>query len=147
MKYRIATNQDVELLAEMNQELCKDENHKNQFRPKSWFEERMATFLNSGYTAVIFELKDNPVAYALFVDHSEHADTIHLRQILVRSSVRREGIGKKAIQTLLNEVWPKEKRITVESLTNNQKALSFYKSLGFTDYSVELEFKGNDRVT
>ena len=147
MKYRIATNEDIEILAEMNQELCKDENHKNQFKSKNWFQKRMATFLNSSYTAVIFELKDNPIAYAFFVNHAEHVDTIHLRQIFVRGTVKRQGIGKNAMQILLNKVWPKGRRITVESLSNNHKALSFYKSLGFTDYSVELEFKGNDIVT
>ncbi|MCG8642515.1 MAG: GNAT family N-acetyltransferase [Desulfobacterales bacterium] len=147
MKYRIATNEDIEILAEMNMELCKDENHKNQFKSKNWFQERMATFLSSSYTAVIFELKDSPIAYALFVNHAEHVDTIHLRQIFVRGSVRRQGIGKNAMQILLNKVWPKGRRITVESLSNNHKALSFYKSLGFTDYSVELELKGNDIIT
>ena len=147
IKYKIATLQDVPILAVMNQQLTADEQHRNQFRPLEWFQKRMTAFLSSEYSAVIFENEEKPVAYALYKNHDEHKDTIYLRQVFVDRSLRRQGIARQAIRILINEVWPKDKRITVESLSKNEIAISFYKSVGFTEYSIEFEFKPGVKIT
>ena len=141
LKHRTATLADVPLLAAMNRQLAADEGHRNETRPVEWFEERLTTFLSGEYTAVIFEEGEKWVAYALYRDHPEHQDTIYLRQLFVDRSARGRGIARQAIQILINQLWPKEKRITVEALIANEAAISLYKSLGFTEYSVEFEYK------
>ncbi|MBN1584197.1 MAG: GNAT family N-acetyltransferase [Anaerolineae bacterium] len=143
--YRIATFEDVPLLAAMNRQLVHDEGHRNRFKPDAWFEERMRAFLAGNYTAVLFEIESQVVAYALYVDHPDHADTIYLRQIFVDRAWRRRGIGRQALRILENEIWPPDKRLTVEVLVGNQAAWSFYHAVGFHDYSIELEIPAAER--
>ena len=46
----------------------------------------------------------------------------------------------------MNEYWSKEKRLTVEVLSDNITAYAFYKSVGYRDYSLELEIKPGERM-
>jgi ribosomal protein S18 acetylase RimI-like enzyme len=140
MNYRIATGEDVPLLARMNRQLVEDEGHRNRFRSEAWLEERMRSFLAGTYTAALFEREGRIVAYALYTDQTENADTIYLRQIFVDRSCRRESVGREAMRILLEEIWPKEKRVTVGVLMGNQTAIDFYRASGFQPYSMEMEF-------
>jgi len=137
--YRIASLDDVPLLARMNRQLVEDEQHRNRFRSDAWLEERMRAFLGEGYTAVIFQLEGEAVAYALYRDHPDHEDTLYLRQIFVHRQRRRQGIGRTVVHILRDQVWPTDKRITVEVLVGNQVAREFYKAVGFQPYCLELD--------
>jgi ribosomal protein S18 acetylase RimI-like enzyme len=139
MDYRFATTEDVPQLARMNRELTEDENHHNRSRPLSWFEQRMEGFLTGDYRAVLFEREGRTLAYALYTEQTEHADSVYLRQIFVVRSCRRQGVGRGAMQILLEKIWPKEKRITVGVLSGNQGAIDFYRAIGFQAYSIEME--------
>ena len=81
MRYRFATLDDVPILAGLNRQLVEDEGHRNRLKSDAWFEERMRGFLTGGYQAVMFEQAGETLAYALYVDHPDHSDTIYLRQI------------------------------------------------------------------
>jgi ribosomal protein S18 acetylase RimI-like enzyme len=139
MKYRFAMLKDVPLLARLNRQLVEDEGHRNRLRSDAWLEKRMRGFLTSEYRAVLFDMEGRTVAYVLYTDRSEYTDTIYLRQILVDASMRRKGVGREVIRILLKEIWPKDKRITVGVLQNNQAAIAFYQAIGFHPYAVELE--------
>ncbi len=143
MDYRFATLRDVDLLTEMNQQLVEDEGHRHRFKPLPWLRSRMESLLERGYRAVVFEVDGRPVAYALFVEESD--DTIFLRQFFVRRDMRRRGIGRKAMQVLKEEVWPRDKRLTVEVLSGNKAGYAFWKAMGYKDYSVELEIPPSER--
>lgn len=147
MRYKLATLDDIPILVTMNRQLAEDEQHRNRFKPDEWFEARMESFLNGEYEATIFEQDGNVLAYALYRNHPEHSDTIYLRQIFVDRSYRRQGVGHEAIEILMKEVWPREKRLTVEVLSGNEAAYSFYRSVGFEEYCLELEVKAEDRIT
>jgi ribosomal protein S18 acetylase RimI-like enzyme len=144
MRYRLATLDDIPLLTRMNRQLVEDEGHRNQSKPDAWFEGRMRGFLTGGYRAVLFELEGDVVAYALYTDHPDHSDTIYLRQIFVDRARRRQGIGREAMRILRGEVWPQDKRLTVEVLVSNPVAQAFYKSVGFREYSLELEIPASE---
>lgn len=139
MKYRIATVEDIPLLARMNRQLTEDENHRNRSQSVSWFEERMRSFLAGAYRAVFFEREGRIIAYALYTDQTENDAEIYLRQIFVERSCRRQGVGREALRILLEEIWPRDKRITVGVLTGNQTAIDFYRAIGFQPYSMEME--------
>jgi ribosomal protein S18 acetylase RimI-like enzyme len=145
MDYRFATLDDVAVLAAMNRQLVEDEQHRNRFKPGEWFEERMRGFLTGGYQAVLFAIDGITVAYALFADHPDHPDSIYLRQIFVDRLHRKQGIGRQAMRILMEEVWPQEKRLTVDVLTGNQAARAFYQAIGFREYAVELEISASER--
>jgi ribosomal protein S18 acetylase RimI-like enzyme len=144
MKYHFATLNDLPLLARMNRQLVEDEQHRNRFKPDAWFEERMRGFLAGGYQAVLFEIGGEVVAYALYVDHPDHSDTLYLRQVFVDRARRGQGIGREAMRLLKEEIWSPDKRLTVEVLVGNQVARSFFKSVGFREYSLELEIPASD---
>jgi len=127
MHYRPATPDDCQLLADLNVQLIRDEGHRN---PMSLTElaERMRSWLASEYRAVIFaagqgpESLQQPLGYALFRDEPEH---IYLRQFFVAREARRQGIGRAAIEHLIQHVWPKHKRIRIDVLVGNTAAIAF----------------------
>lgn len=47
--------------------------------------------------------------------------------------------GRAAIRILRTQIWPKDKRLTVEVLVKNAPALAFWRAVGYTDYSLTLE--------
>ena len=98
--------------------------------------ERMSSWLDGDYKAIIFEIEKKPVAYALYI---EKESEIYLRQLFVNRTQRRKGIGRKAVDILRNQIWPCTKRLTVEVLVNNAAAVSFWRAIGYRDYCLTLE--------
>ena len=132
---RRATEADANLLAGMNQELIEDEASAN---PMTLAEltARMRELLAGAYSAVLFELAAEPVAYALF--RAEGEDRF-LRQLFVSRGHRGVGIGRAAVAILLSEYFPPNCRVTVDVLIANQPALRFWEAVGFQQYSITLE--------
>jgi ribosomal protein S18 acetylase RimI-like enzyme len=132
--YRIATQADVPLLAELNHQLIRDEGHRNPMTVPE-LAHRMSKWIQAEYIAILFE-ENEIVAYALY---RNSGDSTHLRQLFVHRAHRRKGIGRRAMNTLFQEIWPKDQRITVDVLTHNSAALGFWRAVGFSDYSLTLE--------
>lgn len=139
MNYRLATEQDIELLAELNHQLIRDEGHRNPMTVPE-LRERMKVWLAGVYQAVIFEDGEYPTAYALY---KESANEVYLRQLFVSRNHRRQGLGRKSVELLRDRVWPNYKRLTVEVLTDNSSAVAFWRALGYKDYSLTLEIMPN----
>ena len=99
-------------------------------------EQRMRGFIKGEYRAIIFEEYGKVVAYALY---RESADEIYLRQLFVVRHRRRKGIGRRAVEILRSQIWPKTKRLTVEVLVANTAAVDFWRALGYVDYALTLE--------
>src|SRR5882724_11214484 len=135
MTYRHATTDDCALLAELNHQLIRDEGHRNCMSVPG-LEQRMRGWLADEYTAIVFEDAGEVVAYALF---KEQADEIYLRQLFVVRHKRRQGIGRRALEIFRAEIWPKGKRLTVEVLVSNEKAVAFWRAMGYRDYALRLE--------
>ena len=135
MNFRFATTNDYTLLAELNHQLIRDEGHRNRMTVPE-LAQRMKEWLAGEYRAAIFELDGSVVAYALF---REQPEEIYLRQLFVVRDRRSQGIGRRAVEILRSQVWPKNKRLTVEVLTANARGTAFWHSVGFKDYSLMLE--------
>ena len=135
MEYYIATETDIDLLAEWNHQLIQDEGHRNQMNITQLCD-RMRDWLSADYTAVIFNEDQNPVAYALY---RETDAEIYLRQLFVKRGIRRQGIGRHAMQILQQRLWPQSKRLTVDVLSHNKDGIAFWRSVGYQDYCLTLE--------
>jgi GNAT superfamily N-acetyltransferase len=135
MTFRHATLEDCALLAQLNRQLIDDEGHRNRMSVPE-LEQRMRGWLAGEYRGVIFEDGGEVVAYALF---REQSDDIYLRQLFVVRERRRQGIGRRAVEILRSQVWPATKRLTVDVLVANGKAVAFWRSVGYTDYCLTLE--------
>ena len=135
VRHRLATAEDCPRLAELNRELIRDEGHRNCMTVPE-LEQRMRGWIAEEYRAVIFEDDSEIVAYVVF---REEPQEIYLRQLFVVAHRRGQGIGRRAVEILRTQLWPPNKRLTVAALTSNEKALQFWRSLGYTDYAVSLE--------
>ncbi len=136
LEYRVATPDDCATLAQWNHQLIRDEGHRNPMTVAD-LERRMRDWLTSGaYTALVFEEAGEPVAYALYRDSGPE---IYLRQFFVAQHRRRQGIGRRAMDILLASVWPRDRRLTVEVLADNESAVSFWRAIGYRDYALTLE--------
>jgi GNAT superfamily N-acetyltransferase len=135
MTFRIANLDDCSRLAELNHQLIQDEGHRNQMTVPE-LEQRLRDWLSGEYRAVIYEDAAEVVAYALF---REQPGQIYLRQLFVVRHRRSKGLGRRAVEILRSQVWPKNVRLTVEVLVANRRAVSFWRSVGYTDYALSLE--------
>jgi predicted acetyltransferase len=126
---------DCPRLAELNHQLIRDEGHRNQMTVPE-LEQRMRDWISGEYQAVIYEDGGEVVAYALF---REQPQEIYLRQLFVVRHLRSQGIGQRAVEILRSKIWAKTKRLTVDVLVANKRAVSFWRSIGYTDYALSLE--------
>ena len=136
MQYRHANESDFDLLAKWNHQLIQDEGHRNQMTVAQ-LRERMAGWLRSRmYRAIVFSIDNNDTAYVLY---REGPTEIYLRHLFVSKEYRRQGVGRKAIDIVRNEIWPKGKRMVVEVLVANTAAVEFWRAVGYKDYSMTME--------
>lgn len=141
MEYRFATQQDLPLLAEMNQQLIRDEGHRNKMTLEQ-LHQRMSGWLDAEYTAVIFSEGAKPTGYALC---RKDPDWIYLRQLFINADMRRKGIGRQAISWLKKNAWKNDKIIRVEVLTENPQGIAFWKAAGFNDYCITMEMENSEQ--
>jgi GNAT superfamily N-acetyltransferase len=137
MQFRLATLDDCGLLAELNQQLTRDEGHRNPMNVAE-LAQRMHDWLTDDYEAVLFEESGEVVAYALFQEQSRE---INLRHRFVVRDRRRQGIGRRAMNILRTQVWPDDKRLTVDVLTSNPAGVAFWRAVGYRDYCLRLEIR------
>jgi predicted acetyltransferase len=141
MKFRKATVDDCAVQAEFNHQLLRDEGHRNRMTVPE-LEQRMQGWLSSEYAAVLFEDGKEIVAHALYREQQEE---IYLRQLFVVRNRRRQGIGRRAIEMLRNNIWPRDKRLTVDVLVHNTSAIAFWRAVGYKDHCLTLEIFGGCR--
>jgi ribosomal protein S18 acetylase RimI-like enzyme len=87
-----------------------------------------------GYEALLGYDGNELVAYVLWRDQP---DSVYLRQIYVQREYRRQGAARHLMLTLFQR-WP-DKRLTVDVLAGNARALAFWRRMGYQDYAVMLE--------
>ena len=142
LTHRKATSADYPLLGALNHQLIRDEGHRNPMNVAQ-LTERMRRWLGTGeYAGRIFEQDGQIVAYALF---RAVAEEVYLRHLFVVRGRRREGIGRRAVQLLREEIWPRGRRLTVEVLCANTTGVAFWKAMGYAEYSLCLEIMPEQR--
>lgn len=135
LSYRPATLRDVPLLARLNRELVEDEGARTRLALDG-LEARMRGWLRGQYAATLFESGGEPIAYALY---RKTGGGTHIRQFFVARHARRQGIGRRAIELLLERVLASEPTIELGVLAHNRSALHFWKAVGFSEYVITLE--------
>ena len=134
MDYRTASEGDLPLLAELNQQLIHDEGYANPMSVAE-LENRMRGWLIRAYTAVMFLNDGNVVGYALYRNDDSG---IFLRQFFICRAERRKGFGRAAVDLLLGRIWPDGAAVSLEALCANEAAITFWRAVGFEDYALTL---------
>jgi ribosomal protein S18 acetylase RimI-like enzyme len=101
----------------------------------SELEERMRGWLAGEYRAIVFELGSEVAAYAVF---RPAEGGIHIRQFFVARHLRRQGIGRRAIEAFRKRHVPPGADLTLEVLVQNDVGLAFWRALGFQDHALAL---------
>ena len=123
------TKDDIDKLAILNKELIEDEKSDNPMSIEE-LKERMCGFLNGDYYAYFFMKENNVVGYAL-VNHS--SNPLYLRQFFIDRMYRKQHIGAKAFELLLEEL--RTDCIDLEVLSRNEVGMNFWESCGFVERS------------
>ena len=124
-------------LARMNQELIRNEGHRNKMS-LSELEQRMSDFLRNKYEAVIVSSGRNDIGYVLY---RKEPEWLYLRQIFVIDKMRRKGIGRGIIKWLRDNPWKNCKTIRTDVLVDNTIGTNFWKAVGFKDYCITMEME------
>ncbi|WP_276357680.1 GNAT family N-acetyltransferase [Cohnella caldifontis] len=127
--------EDIEILALLNKQLIEDEGHDNKM-DLIQLKERMKEFINSEYRAVLFIEEDNIKGYALL---NVKLNPVYLRQFFICRECRREGYGTLAFQKLIEYLGTS--RIDIEVLSWNERAINFWRSLGFMERSIYMRLE------
>ena len=135
--FRFATESDIPWLAKMNQQLIKNEGHRNKMTLAE-LEQRMSNFLQTEYEAVIACLNQTDIGYALYRQDQEW---LYLRQIFVIEEMRRKGLGRSFIEWLTDNPWKECNRIRTDVLVDNMAGIAFWKAVGFKEYCITLEME------
>ncbi len=141
MNFRQASLVDAAVLARMNRQLIQDEGHRNLMN-EAQLAQRMMGWLQSEYEAVVFMLAGVDVGYALYRREPEY---VYLRQFWVDRMYRGRGIGRFALQWLQQNPWRKAKQIRLEVLLGNERAIAFWRAVGFIDYALTMEMKNDTK--
>ena len=135
VRLREAVSDDISQLAAWNAQLIIDERNDTPL-PVAELEVRMREWLASEYRAFVFEADGVACGYALFRDLPE---CTHLRHFYVDEAHRRQGVGRRAFETLRGDWFAKRKRVLVEVLVSNAQGTSFWKDLGFEERYLGLQ--------
>ena len=135
LSHRAATIADAPLLAELNHQLIHDEGHRNRMTVPE-LEERMRNWLATDYRAVLFARGESVAAYTLF---RPEGCAVYIRQFFVGREYRRSGMGRMAMQILLNNTLRDFQRVYLDVIIKNSAAHAFWKTVGFRDYAVTME--------
>lgn len=132
---RKCSQEDVNLLAELNKQLIEDEQHDNKMDMKQ-LKERMRVFINTDYNAYMFERDSEIVGYAL-VNHTRQP--VYLRHFFIRRNSRRNGNGKLAFEKLRELLNTED--MDIEVMYWNVAGYKFWKSLGFKERSIYMRLE------
>jgi len=134
MQFRFAVPADAAALAPLNQQLIRDEGHRNPMN-LAQLEARLRGWLEDAYRALLAEEGGEIVAYALF---RGEADCVYIRHLVVAPAQRRAGLGR----ALVVRVWqlaPLGARLRIDVLAGNLPAQRFWHAVGFQDYAITME--------
>lgn len=144
---RQGTHNDIEILAEMNQELIQDEKSTN---PMTYTElhNRMTDFLKQNWKAILLVLDEEIVGYGLYQERVETIDRdlreIYLRQYFIRRQFRGRGLGKEGIKRMNEEFFPESSLIIIDVLESNPEGKRFWESIGFKPYYTNMKVRTKD---
>jgi GNAT superfamily N-acetyltransferase len=138
--FRPASLADASALGRLNHQLIRDEGHRNPMGEGELVERMRAWLADDGYEALLGFDGDDLVAYVLWRDEP---DCVYLRQIFVQREHRRLGVARHLMLSVF-ERWP-DKRLVVDVLAGNARALAFWRRMGYRDYAVMLERLPLDR--
>lgn len=130
----LCTQDDLNILADLNKQLIEDEKSDNKMNIDQ-LKERMRGFLETDYNAYLFKRHNTVVGYALV---KKSQAPIYLRQFFICREYRKRGYGREAFNKLMHLLGTDA--IDIEVLCWNNAGKLFWDSLGFKERSVYMRY-------
>jgi ribosomal protein S18 acetylase RimI-like enzyme len=144
IQLRLATLEDCDRLAEMNQQLIIDEGSRNPMGIPE-LSERIRRWLVEDWQAVLILTGKAVVGYALFrIHHDEYhpeQSEVYVRQYFIKPLFRGRGIGQAAFEQLQAAYFPPDAALVVDVLATNPRARHFWEKIGFRAYAENLRLE------
>ena len=144
LSYRLATLDDVPLLARMNRQLIEDEASRNPMSPAQ-LEQRMTDWIGANWHVVVFEQQGEPAGYALYDCRTDEYDpsqtVVYLRHFFIKRKRRNRGVGRRALNLLSSELFQDAVSVELDVLEQNARARSFWESVGFQPYCTSMRLR------
>ena len=141
LRIKPANLNDCPQLAIMNQQLITDEGSPNPMTLEQ-LTGRMTEFLKNDWTALWVTLDDVRVGYMLYQIRQDsyfpEKTEVYIRQYFILSTYRGRGIGRSALEMIVNEWFPQNAGLRLDVLSGNATALKFWESVGFQPYCVTM---------
>ncbi len=140
IEYRIATNEDIELLMSSRLEMLKVVNDlpEDYAYSDEIVRESRDYFINGDQTTVLAIDEETvigcaSISYIQIMPTFSHptGKRAHLMNVYTKSSYRRKGIARKMCEMLIHDAW--DKGATEISLDATESGRPLYASLGFLD--------------
>ncbi len=137
------TADDLDLLARMNHELIEDEGHRSRLTVDE-LKERFKRFVGQDGWSVDLLMSDGEIiGYATHRYETDEAartgTSVHLRQFFISRDHRAQGIGRAALQALIQARFKPGERIFLNVLEDNLRGKAFWSRTGFVPYGTIME--------
>ena len=128
---------DVDILSRMNQQLREDQGSQPPATLEQ-LEERARGWFAQGRHVTIFVEAGEALGYAVWADED---DGVFLHAFFTARHRRRTGLGRQALDLLLNGPWAGKTNVRLDVLLTNPRGHAFWKAMGFTDRAMAMERK------
>ena len=140
---RVATDDDLSSLAQMNKHLIEDEGSRNPMSIEQ-LRQRMQRWLDAAWKVDLFVEADAVVGYAVYQfrqdEYLPDKTIVYLRQMFIERAQRGRGLGSRAFELLMQTRIPADCPIVIDVLATNPKGAKFWSQAGFQPYCTTMHF-------
>lgn len=144
---RAASETHLPILAQMNKYLIEDEGSRNPMSV-SELEQRMRGWMHGDWNVDLFLEEETIVGYAVYQFRPEEffpdKCLVYLRQLYIDRAKRSRGLGRLALQSLVQSRFPKECTVAIDVLAVNPRGAKFWAQVGFQPYWTRMHFKPSE---
>ena len=131
---RPAVAADAEAIGAMAAQLREDQGSEIQLPLRDLVGRAREQFA-AGWEAVLFDVSGATVGYAFW---ENQPDGVFLHAFFTVRERRRTGLGRAAIEALWAGPWS-GRRVRLTVLMQNPRGQAFWRALGFSDHSIQME--------
>jgi len=148
LQIKSATEEDLFILTEMNQQLIIDEGSDN---PMSFeqLRQRMNDWILGDWNVDLLQTDNEVIGYALYQSranqYNREVKDVYLRQYFIKRDYRNKEYGLSGLDKLMNKRFKEIENIEIDVLNCNLKGQNFWRKAGFEPYYINMKMNVHAR--